>query len=54
VRVFAVWLALAAAAPAETFSKELWRGIETVYGKTLEHPFLRGLTDGTLPRARFQ
>jgi thiaminase/transcriptional activator TenA len=43
-----------ASAPAAEFTEELWRGIEPIYRTTLDHPFLKGLTDGTLPRARFQ
>jgi thiaminase (transcriptional activator TenA) len=40
---------------AETgFTTELWSAIGTVYSRTLEHPFLKGLSDGTLPRARFR
>jgi thiaminase/transcriptional activator TenA len=38
-----------AAAPSE----ELWEAIRPIYGKTLAHPFLTGLTDGSLPAARF-
>jgi thiaminase/transcriptional activator TenA len=34
-------------------AKELWTAIEPIYAKTLQHPFLTGLTDGTLPMARF-
>ena len=33
---------------------EMWTDIRPIYAKTLDHPFLKGLTDGTLPRARFQ
>lgn len=36
------------------FTAELWDTIRPIYEKTLQHPFLRGLTDGTLPRSRFQ
>src|SRR5437870_4488231 len=36
------------------FTDELWAGIEPVYAKTLQHPFLAGLADGTLPRAKFE
>jgi thiaminase/transcriptional activator TenA len=36
------------------FTGELWRRAEPIYGQILEHPFLRGLTDGTLPRECFQ
>ena len=35
------------------FTDELWAGIQPVYAKTLQHPFLSGLADGTLPRAKF-
>lgn len=38
----------------EGFTGELWRSIEGVYGKILDHPFLRGLTDGTLPEENFK
>jgi thiaminase (transcriptional activator TenA) len=34
-------------------SDELWTAIKPIYAKTLAHPFLKGLTDGTLPPARF-
>ena len=34
-------------------SDELWTAIKPIYAKTLEHPFLKGLTDGTLPPGRF-
>ncbi len=33
---------------------ELWRSIEGIYTKILVHPFLRGLTDGSLPEDRFR
>ena len=36
------------------FSNELWAAIEGIYAKTLAHPFLKGLSDGTLPRAKFE
>jgi thiaminase (transcriptional activator TenA) len=35
------------------FSDELWQGISGVYGAILEHPFLTGLTDGSLPPSAF-
>jgi thiaminase/transcriptional activator TenA len=38
----------------ETFSEQLWGSAEEVYRAILDHPFLRGLTDGTLPRAAFR
>ncbi|MBI4591240.1 MAG: thiaminase II [Candidatus Rokubacteria bacterium] len=36
------------------FTVELWKSIEAIYAAILRHPFLRGLTDGSLPRAGFQ
>ena len=36
------------------FTDELWRAAEGTYRAVLEHPFLLGLTDGTLPRAAFR
>ena len=36
------------------FTHELWRGIEPIYAAILRHPFLLGLTDGSLPRESFQ
>jgi len=41
-----------AAEPA--FTDELWTEIKPIYAQTLEHPFLKGLADGTLARARFE
>ena len=38
----------------EGFTGDLWRSIEGIYGEILDHPFLRGITDGTLPEERFQ
>ena len=37
-----------------TFTDELWQSIETIYASILRHPFLRGLTDGALPRESFR
>jgi thiaminase (transcriptional activator TenA) len=37
-----------------TFTKELWAAMEPIYAAILQHPFLRGLTDGTLPRESFR
>lgn len=34
-------------------SDRLWQQIEGIYGAILAHPFLTGLTDGTLPQAAF-
>src|SRR5215210_5973673 len=38
----------------EGFTGELWHSIEGIYSEILAHPFLRGLTDGTLPEERFR
>jgi thiaminase (transcriptional activator TenA) len=32
----------------------LWRDIEPIYGAVITHPFIRGLTDGSLPEERFR
>lgn len=37
----------------EPFSERAWERSLPVYEAILEHPFLTGLTDGTLPRDRF-
>jgi thiaminase/transcriptional activator TenA len=36
------------------FTDELWRSIEPIYAAILRHPFLRGLTDGSLSRESFR
>lgn len=36
-----------------TFTAELWAGIEDTYRSILEHPFVSGLTDGSLERESF-
>ncbi|HEX3178706.1 MAG TPA: thiaminase II [Methylomirabilota bacterium] len=36
------------------FTKELWTAMEPIYAAILEQPFVRGLTDGSLPRAAFR
>jgi thiaminase (transcriptional activator TenA) len=36
------------------FTNELWRSITSFYNEILAHPFLRGLTDGTLTEERFR
>ena len=33
-----------------TFTDELWHSIEPIYAAILRHPFIAGLTDGSLPR----
>ena len=37
-----------------TFTKALWAAMEPIYAAILDHPFVRGLTDGTLPREAFR
>lgn len=36
------------------FSEQLWAAGESVYQEILAHPFLQGLTDGTLPHTAFR
>ena len=36
------------------FTNELWRSITSIYNEILAHPFLQGLTDGTLTEERFR
>jgi len=38
---------------SSTFSAELWSGIEPTYRAILGHPFIAGLTDGSLERESF-
>jgi thiaminase (transcriptional activator TenA) len=38
---------------SDRFTDELWRGIADIYGAILAHPFLAGLTDGSLPEDAF-
>jgi thiaminase/transcriptional activator TenA len=38
---------------AERFTAELWDGAAGIYRAILAHPFLTGLTDGTLPQDTF-
>ncbi len=35
------------------FTAEVWQSIENIYSEILAHPFLRGLTDGTLTEESF-
>lgn len=42
------------AAETKRFSDRLWTSIAEIYAETLRHPFLTGLTDGTLPKNRFE
>jgi thiaminase/transcriptional activator TenA len=36
------------------FTRALWQAIQPIYAAILQHPFLRGLTDGSLPRPSFE
>ena len=38
---------------AASFTDQLWLASKSVYESTLRHPFVVGLTDGTLPRENF-
>jgi thiaminase (transcriptional activator TenA) len=38
---------------ADSFTDELWSGIAGIYDAILAHPFLAGLSDGSLPPASF-
>ncbi len=40
--------------PGPRFTAELWAAIAPIYAKILAHPFVRGLTDGSLPREAFR
>jgi thiaminase/transcriptional activator TenA len=37
-----------------SFTRELWSSIAPIYAAILRHPFLRGLTDGSLSREAFR
>ncbi len=37
-----------------TFTDELCHSIEPIYAAILHHPFIAGLTDGSLPRESFE
>jgi thiaminase (transcriptional activator TenA) len=36
------------------YTEELWRSTQAIYAAIVAHPFIRGLTDGSLSRAAFQ
>jgi thiaminase/transcriptional activator TenA len=40
--------------PGRALGDELWSRVEGVYEAILEHPFIAGLADGSLPRERFR
>src|SRR5262247_439163 len=37
-----------------SFTADLWRSIEPIYAAILRHPYVIGLTDGSLSRPSFQ
>jgi thiaminase/transcriptional activator TenA len=37
-----------------SFTRELWAAMAPIYETILRHPFLTGLTDGSLPREAFR
>jgi thiaminase/transcriptional activator TenA len=37
-----------------SFTQELWTSIRPIYSAILAHPFVRGLTDGSLPQESFR
>jgi thiaminase/transcriptional activator TenA len=41
-------------AQGQDFSATLWKKAEPMYRKSVEHPFLKGLADGTLPKEKFK
>ena len=43
----------ATTAPANSVTAQLWASAAPIFDAILEHPFLRGLTDGSLPEERF-
>ena len=46
--------AIPTAAAEARFSVSLWDAARPIYAKIVEHPVLRGLSDGTLARAKFE
>ena len=38
----------------DSFTDALWASIDPIYAAILRHPFISGLTDGSLPRERFE
>ena len=39
---------------AQDFTDQMWANISPIYEKTIQHPFLEGLTGGDLPESKFQ
>ena len=58
MRRWLVWaffvLACWPSAAEQPFADTLWAEIRPIYAKTIEHPFLKCLSDGSLPRRRFE
>lgn len=56
LRILAVFVAIPLAAWCEqtVFTRQLWNEAKPVYEATLRHPYLTGLQDGTLPKAKFR
>lgn len=44
----------AASSADSSFTCELWSSIDPIYAAILRHPFITGLTDGSLTRERFE
>jgi thiaminase (transcriptional activator TenA) len=40
--------------PTDRLTADLWAGIEEIYAAILSHPFITGLTDGSLEREAFE
>jgi thiaminase/transcriptional activator TenA len=51
---FSLNLLLAPVLAAAPLTSEMWAASQPVYQQTLAHPFLKGLSDGSLPESRFQ
>jgi thiaminase/transcriptional activator TenA len=49
-----VCLCAAPLAAQSTFTAQLWESATPIYRKTLAHPFLTGMADGSLPQDRFR
>lgn len=52
--VLAAATGLPVGAQQAPFTRQLWQRAEPVYQETLRHPYLAGLADGTLAKAKFQ
>jgi thiaminase/transcriptional activator TenA len=47
-------IAAAGTTTTDRFTTELWASASPIFEAILEHPFLRGVTDGSLPEERFR